>query len=118
MPTQNSSTAAAAVLRLGLFLRLFQPVVSGGDNVAWLAKADNVYSVRSCYSLSNVFHVPFGPEKAFVKAFNLIWKLDVPYKIKTFGWKCFFINRMTTRDLFLLEVFLFLLLLFVLCGTK
>ncbi|XP_058748663.1 uncharacterized protein LOC131621649 [Vicia villosa] len=75
-------------------------------------------SIRSCYALSNVFHVPFGLEKEFVKAFNLNWKLDVSHKIKAFGWRCF-INRLSTRDLLLIRgISLPSSIVCVLCRTE
>lgn len=57
----------------------------------------NGFSVRGCYVISDKFHVPMSPEKEFSNFFKLIWKLDVPQKIKLFGWRCF-INRFPTGD--------------------
>ncbi|CAI8590076.1 unnamed protein product [Vicia faba] len=42
--------------------------------------------------------IPFGPHDKFDKAFQLVWKMGVPYKIKAFGWMLL-INRLPTKDL-------------------
>ncbi|XP_058764099.1 uncharacterized protein LOC131637526 [Vicia villosa] len=89
-----------AVQHLRSFVGSVQPVTVGTDAVGWAAKADRRFSVKSCYSIFNTFHVPFGPDMEFYNSFGCIWKLEVPQNIKAFGWRCF-LNRLPTKDLLL-----------------
>ncbi|XP_058746220.1 uncharacterized protein LOC131619099 [Vicia villosa] len=42
--------------------------------------------------------IPCGPFEKFNEVLSLCWKIDVPFKIKTFGWR-FFVNRLPFKDL-------------------
>src|SRR4051812_49216630 len=77
-----------------------QPNPAVRDSVLWFAEPDNSFTVRSCYTLFNFFHLPRGPDLFLVRVFSLIWKLEIPIKIKFFGWRCL-LDRLPTRDLLL-----------------
>lgn len=52
----------------------------------WEAEPDGLFSVKSCYNLINAKRIPYGPLGEFDKEFSLVWKMDVPMKIRAFGW--------------------------------
>lgn len=52
--------------------------------------------MSSCHLIINVEHIPYGPLDRNDLAFKLIWKMDVPMKVKAFSRRCF-INRIPTR---------------------
>ncbi|XP_058775284.1 uncharacterized protein LOC131649541 [Vicia villosa] len=74
----------------------------GRDDVEWHYKDDMDFSVASCYSFLMKSHIPFGPPNKDDEAFGILWKLEVPFKIKAFGWRLF-LNRLPTKDLLLLR---------------
>ncbi|XP_058766558.1 uncharacterized protein LOC131640167 [Vicia villosa] len=63
---------------------------------------DGIFSVASCYRHFVSKRVPCGPFEKFNEVLSLIWKLDVPFKIKAFGWR-FFVNRLPFKDLLLVR---------------
>ncbi|XP_058776714.1 uncharacterized protein LOC131651051 [Vicia villosa] len=68
------------------------------DEVEWLLDLNSGYTVSSCYCFYASRRIPYGPPVKCEEAFNLIWKADVPFKIKAFGWRLF-LNRLPTKDL-------------------
>lgn len=46
--------------------------------------------------------MPYGPPNKCEEAFGILWKLDVPYKIKAFAWR-FFLNRISAKYLLLVR---------------
>ncbi|XP_058760910.1 uncharacterized protein LOC131634280 [Vicia villosa] len=74
----------------------------GKDEVCWRVSGDGIFSVASCYSLIARKRIPCGPFEKFNEVLSLIWKMDIPYKIKAFGWR-FFVNRLPFKDLLLVR---------------
>ncbi|XP_058752759.1 uncharacterized protein LOC131625939 [Vicia villosa] len=74
----------------------------GRDGVEWFYNEETDFSVASCYSFLLKRLTPFGPPNKSDEAFGLLWKLEVPFKIKAFGWRLF-LNRLPTKDLLLLR---------------
>lgn len=68
------------------------------DLVEWNFNSDVEFSVASCYAFYATSHIPFDLPKMFYEAIELVWKSNVPFKIKTFGWRLLF-NRLLTKDL-------------------
>ncbi|XP_058757153.1 uncharacterized protein LOC131630385 [Vicia villosa] len=68
------------------------------DYAFWLLDLEKGYTVSSCYSFYASRRIPFGPPIKCEEAFNLIWKAEVPFKIKAFGWRLF-VNRLPTKNL-------------------
>ncbi|XP_058773193.1 uncharacterized protein LOC131647299 [Vicia villosa] len=68
------------------------------DYTVWLLDMEKGYTVASCYGSYASRRIPFGPPIKGEEAFNLIWKAEVPFKIKAFGWRLF-LNRLPTKDL-------------------
>ncbi|XP_058775755.1 uncharacterized protein LOC131650031 [Vicia villosa] len=68
------------------------------DYAVWLLDLEKGYTVASCYGLYASRRIPYGPPIKGDEAFNLIWKADVPFKIKAFVWRLF-LNRLPTKDL-------------------
>ncbi|XP_058752491.1 uncharacterized protein LOC131625668 [Vicia villosa] len=85
---------------LGVLLEGRGPGSGESDTVEWMAEADGVFSVASCYKFFAGFRIPFGPSNKFDGALSLIWKMEVPFKIKAFGWRVL-VNRLPTKDLLL-----------------
>ncbi|XP_058783007.1 uncharacterized protein LOC131657653 [Vicia villosa] len=67
------------------------------DCVVWSLDLEKGYTVASCYGLYASRRIPYGPPTKGEEAFNLLWKTEVPYKIKAFGWRLF-LNRLPTKD--------------------
>ncbi|XP_058779060.1 uncharacterized protein LOC131653017 [Vicia villosa] len=88
----------SSLLVLKNLLDSFGSVNSSMDCVVWLLDLEKGYSIASCYGLYASRRIPYGPPTKGDEAFNLLWKMDVPYKIKTFGWRLF-LNRLPTKDL-------------------
>ncbi|XP_058771631.1 uncharacterized protein LOC131644997 [Vicia villosa] len=59
--------------------------------------ADFFFSFGVEGSFREFRRIPFGPPAKGDVAFNLIWKADIPFKIKAFGWRLF-LNRLPTKD--------------------
>ncbi|XP_058762683.1 uncharacterized protein LOC131636057 [Vicia villosa] len=66
------------------------------DSVSWMLESTGTYSVASCYRLLSTKYIPMGPVDKYEKATKLIWKMQVPMKVKAFVWRSFF-NRLPTR---------------------
>lgn len=56
-----------------------------------------VFSVLSCYEVLTSRYVHFSPPNCFDFVLKCLWKVEVPLKCKTFGWRCFN-NRIPTKD--------------------
>ncbi|XP_058775285.1 uncharacterized protein LOC131649542 [Vicia villosa] len=67
------------------------------DAVVWAAEKDGNFTVSSCYHLFNNEHIPYFPAEKFDVAFQEVWRMEAPLKVKAFGWTCF-INKLPTRD--------------------
>ncbi|XP_058756337.1 uncharacterized protein LOC131629577 [Vicia villosa] len=70
----------------------------GKDSVVWSGCSDKEFSVASCYHFLDSIRILFGPANVHDGVFSLIWKLEVPFKIKAFGWRLFR-NRLPTREM-------------------
>lgn len=64
----------------------------------WEEGSDGSFSVSSNCRILNCRWIPNGLIERYDSAMEKVWKMEVPYKIKVFGWRCF-INRLPTRDL-------------------
>ncbi|XP_058733735.1 uncharacterized protein LOC131605395 [Vicia villosa] len=67
------------------------------DTIQWMEGDDGSFSVKHCYKILNARHYPYGPLGEFDKAYQTVWKMEVPLKIKAFGWRCF-IDRIPTSS--------------------
>ncbi|XP_058776799.1 uncharacterized protein LOC131651145 [Vicia villosa] len=78
----------------------FRGMKEGRDAVVWMGKADtgSTYSVASCYEYIRRVRTPHGPFDKNPEAFGILWKSEVPFKVKAFGWRLFR-NRLPTLDL-------------------
>ncbi|XP_058776734.1 uncharacterized protein LOC131651075 [Vicia villosa] len=76
----------------------FEGWKEGKDVVTWQDNLSPTFSVASCYNFYENFCIPLGPNNKCDEAFGLLWKMDVPLKIKAFGWRLF-LNKLTTKDL-------------------
>ncbi|XP_058726606.1 uncharacterized protein LOC131597964 [Vicia villosa] len=70
----------------------------GKDLVTWHDNLSPIFSVASCYNFYESLCIPLGPNNKCDEAFGLLWKMDVPFKIKAFGWRLF-LNKLPTKDL-------------------
>ncbi|XP_058784261.1 uncharacterized protein LOC131659033 [Vicia villosa] len=43
-------------------------------------------------------YISFGPANRYDLVFSLVWKNDVPLKVRAFGWRCFW-NMISTKDM-------------------
>ncbi|XP_058763004.1 uncharacterized protein LOC131636414 [Vicia villosa] len=76
-------------------------MVVGGENrdkVEWKGDAGGDYTVASCYGHYASFRIPYGPPNRCDGSLEKIWKMEVPYKIRTFGWRLC-VNRLPLKDL-------------------
>ncbi|XP_058783403.1 uncharacterized protein LOC131658085 [Vicia villosa] len=85
-----------AVLRNRLVA--FGGVHNAKDSVFWSLDLVKGYSVSPCYSCYASSRIPYGPPNKFDEALELIWRLEIPFKIKAFAWRLF-VNRLPTKDL-------------------
>ncbi|XP_058726908.1 uncharacterized protein LOC131598309 [Vicia villosa] len=85
---------------LGVLLEGRGPCNEDGDETVWRAKSDGVFSVASCYKFYVGSRIPYGPFNKYDGALSLVWKSEVPFKIKAFGWRLL-VNRLPTKDLLL-----------------
>ncbi|XP_058726135.1 uncharacterized protein LOC131597454 [Vicia villosa] len=76
----------------------FRGWMDGKDSVEWNAPEEAEFTVASCYNFYNNLRIPFGPSNRYDGVYELLWKLDVPFKIKAFGWRLF-LNRLPVKDL-------------------
>ncbi|XP_058774199.1 uncharacterized protein LOC131648460 [Vicia villosa] len=91
---------------LGSLLEGYGPCSREADVLEWKADSDGVFSVASCYNFFAGFRIPYGPSNIFDGALSLIWKVEVSFKVKAFGWRLL-VNRLSTKDLLLLRGILF-----------
>ncbi|XP_058741226.1 uncharacterized protein LOC131613586 [Vicia villosa] len=68
------------------------------DDINLNITLDGDFLVASCYGYYAGMHIPFGPSNRNDVALALIWKLEVPFKLKAFGWRLF-VNRLPAKDL-------------------
>lgn len=68
------------------------------DSVVWRPSVQNSFSVTSCYAAICNRYSKYGPPNRFGFVIPLIWKAEVPLKVKAFGWRCFK-YRLPTKDL-------------------
>ncbi|XP_058753205.1 uncharacterized protein LOC131626408 [Vicia villosa] len=85
-----------AVLRS--LLENFGGLKEDKDSVCWLLDSEKAFTVSSCYNRYASLRTPFGPIKRNEEALEIVWKMEVPYKIKAFAWMLF-VNRLPTKDL-------------------
>ncbi|XP_058763698.1 uncharacterized protein LOC131637124 [Vicia villosa] len=85
-----------AVLR-GL-LEDFGGLIDDIDSVCWVLDSEKCFSVSSCYRWYASLRTPFGPLNKNEEALELIWMMEIPFKIKAFAWRIF-VNRLPTKDL-------------------
>ncbi|XP_058740911.1 uncharacterized protein LOC131613241 [Vicia villosa] len=69
----------------------------GRDEVSWILAEYGIFSVVSCYTFFGRDFVPVGSPNKHDGAYGLVWKADVPFKIKAFGWR-FLLDRILTKD--------------------
>ncbi|XP_058746378.1 uncharacterized protein LOC131619282 [Vicia villosa] len=70
------------------------------DSVWWVLSPEKLFSVASCYENFVTLRMPFGPINRYDEALEIIWKMEIPFKIKAFAWRLF-VNRLPTKDLLL-----------------
>ncbi|XP_058765712.1 uncharacterized protein LOC131639232 [Vicia villosa] len=70
------------------------------DFATWAPEKNGVYSVASCYYWMNRRLYSFGPTNRLDYIFSEVWKMEVPLKVKAFGWRCF-LNKIPTKDVLL-----------------
>lgn len=58
------------------------------------------FLVSSLYLFSTLCRVPHGLRNKFDKVLALICKIEVLFKVKAFGWRCF-LNKLLMKDLLL-----------------
>ncbi|XP_058727126.1 uncharacterized protein LOC131598556 [Vicia villosa] len=80
---------------------------SGQDSVVWELGNDAGFSVKSCYNFYAGFWHPFGPNNLHDEALKLVWRMQVPFKTKAFGWRLL-INKLPTKDLLKIRGMIFL----------
>lgn len=83
--------------RLQYVLRLFRPVENNTDSVQWLLSKDGIFSLPTCYVSLCLRYVNLGPPNCYNYAIKDIWKVDVPLKVRDFGWRCI-LNKSPTKD--------------------
>ncbi|XP_058726801.1 uncharacterized protein LOC131598193 [Vicia villosa] len=69
----------------------------GNDSVLWNKETTKEFTVASCYSFYLNLQIPFGPPNRYDGLFGFLWKMEVPFKIKAFGWRLF-LDRLPTID--------------------
>ncbi|XP_058752626.1 uncharacterized protein LOC131625814 [Vicia villosa] len=93
----SPSVLAASLSELAWLLNDVVVSVNQPDGAVWRKHDDGVFSVSSCYNLLCRNYIPFGPANCFDSAFVALWKVDVPLKVKAFGWRSF-LNKVPTKD--------------------
>lgn len=67
--------------------------------------SDLGFSIASCYAFYERICIPHGPPNKYDEGFGIIRKMEVPFRIKAFGWRLLH-DRLPTKDLlFLRSVF-------------
>ncbi|XP_058750752.1 uncharacterized protein LOC131623747 [Vicia villosa] len=75
---------------------------SDRDGAEWLSLRGDDFSVASCYEKYASYRIPFGPVGRHDVAKTLVWKSEVPFKIRAFGWRLL-ANRLPTKDLLMIR---------------
>ncbi|XP_058775492.1 uncharacterized protein LOC131649752 [Vicia villosa] len=88
----------AGFISMREMLESFSGLLEGRDLVTWDFKSGLEFSVASCYKFYGDAFIPYGPHYKFDDAFRLVWKAEVPFKIKAFGWRLL-LDRLPTKDL-------------------
>ncbi|XP_058726787.1 uncharacterized protein LOC131598185 [Vicia villosa] len=86
------------ILSLRGCLAEFDGWKEGKDEVVWRGNPEKVFSVASFYAFYENLRIPFGPSNRHEEAFGILWKMEVPFKIKAFGWRLLH-NRLPMKDL-------------------
>ncbi|XP_058740846.1 uncharacterized protein LOC131613169 [Vicia villosa] len=76
----------------------FRDWKSEKDLAFWSGNVDRNFSVASCYAFYDRLRIPFGPPVIHAEVFDFLWKMEIPFKIKAFGWRIFH-DRLPTKDL-------------------
>ncbi|XP_058741725.1 uncharacterized protein LOC131614114 [Vicia villosa] len=76
------------------------PCETGPDSASWVLEKDGLFSVASCFNEMSKLAQPFGPVNRYDFIYSLVWKVEVPLKVKAFGWRCFK-NKIPTKNLLL-----------------
>ncbi|XP_058775852.1 uncharacterized protein LOC131650140 [Vicia villosa] len=80
------------------FLEEYGVIGSERDRAEWITPRGEDFSVASCYEKYAFYRIPFGLIGRHNEAKILVWKTDVPFKIKAFGWRLL-ANRLPTKYL-------------------
>ncbi|XP_058734162.1 uncharacterized protein LOC131605881 [Vicia villosa] len=86
------------LLSLKSRLENFNGWSGGKDTVVWNGNSERDFSVASCYEHYEKSFISYGPLIKHAEAFDLLWDMDAPFKIKAFGWRLFH-NRLPMKDL-------------------
>ncbi|XP_058746293.1 uncharacterized protein LOC131619186 [Vicia villosa] len=89
----------------------------GKDLLEWTVNSEAGFSVASCFAFYGSSQFPFGPPNKFDGAIGLVWKSEVPFKIKAFAWRLL-LNRLPTKDILVCRGISFPLdnLKYIFCG--
>lgn len=93
---QEERARNSELVRLNHVISKVRMDKSKTDNMHWIEGNDGRFSVKSYYNIINSVHIPYEPVGEFDEAFSKVWRMDVPIKIKAFGWRCF-IDRLLTH---------------------
>lgn len=75
----------------------WQPVLGSSDSAFWMPESDGIFSIISCHKLISSQRIPHGPSDRFDSVLGSVWRMEVPIKIKSFGWKCF-VNILPSKE--------------------
>lgn len=70
----------------------------GKDTITWEYNNKLYFSVALCYEFYDNALIPYGLPSKFDGVYQLVWKLEVPLKIKVVDWRLL-LNRLLTKDL-------------------
>ncbi|XP_058763574.1 uncharacterized protein LOC131637025 [Vicia villosa] len=85
-------------------LEFFGGVHDVKDSVSWSLDPEKGFTVSLCYSLYAISRIPSGPLNRCDGTLEIIWKMEVPFKIKAFGWRLF-VDRLPTKDHLMNHIF-------------
>lgn len=73
--------------------------VYGGriNSVSWPSGEEGGYSIKFGYAFLSSLSLNVIHNQLLGKALTLLWKLNIPFRIKVFGWKWFW-NRTTIKE--------------------
>lgn len=83
-------------------LEAFGGLTEGNDSVVWSSNTDMEFLVALCYGSYESLCIPFDPPNKYEEVFKFVCKMDVPFKMKAFGWRLFH-NRFLTNDLLVIR---------------